>query len=90
MEAGKKNFGGYELPAGATVAPVILLVHRREDVYPEPDGKTPPLSLLSMNARIAVAEPGGKFHALAGGYGCARLYDLIGRRFVACQMPPAE
>jgi cytochrome P450 family 135 len=29
--------GGHELPAGTTVAPVILLVHRREDVYPEPE-----------------------------------------------------
>jgi cytochrome P450 len=28
--------GGHELPAGTTVAPVILLVHTRADVYPEP------------------------------------------------------
>jgi cytochrome P450 len=33
--------GGHELPAGATVAPCILLVHRREDVYPEPDAFRP-------------------------------------------------
>jgi cytochrome P450 family 135 len=28
---------GRELPAGATVAPCILLVHRREDIYPDPE-----------------------------------------------------
>jgi cytochrome P450 len=28
--------GGYTLPAGATVAPCIYLVHRRADVYPDP------------------------------------------------------
>jgi cytochrome P450 family 135 len=32
---------GRELPAGTTVAPCILLVHRREDVYPEPDAFRP-------------------------------------------------
>ena len=32
---------GNELPAGTTVAPCILLVHRREDVYPEPDAFRP-------------------------------------------------
>lgn len=31
------QFGGYELDAGVTVVPAIYLVHRRPDVYPEPD-----------------------------------------------------
>ncbi|HEU4656147.1 MAG TPA: cytochrome P450 [Capillimicrobium sp.] len=30
------EIAGWELPAGVTVAPCIHLVHRREDVYPEP------------------------------------------------------
>jgi cytochrome P450 family 135 len=30
------EIGGHELPAGATVAPCIYLMHRREDVYPDP------------------------------------------------------
>jgi cytochrome P450 len=29
--------GGYELPAGIRVYPAIVLVHRREDLYPESD-----------------------------------------------------
>jgi cytochrome P450 len=31
------QFGGYELPAGLTVAAAISLVHRRADIYPNPD-----------------------------------------------------
>jgi cytochrome P450 len=30
------EFGGYTLPAGVAVAPSIHLVHRREDIYPQP------------------------------------------------------
>jgi cytochrome P450 family 135 len=35
------EIAGRELPAGATVAPCILLVHRREDVYPDPEAFRP-------------------------------------------------
>jgi cytochrome P450 len=31
------EIGGWELPAGVTVAPSIYLVHRRPDVYPDPE-----------------------------------------------------
>jgi len=30
------DLGGYTIPAGTTVAPCVHLVHRRQDVYPEP------------------------------------------------------
>ena len=32
---------GWELPAGVTVAPAIAIVHRRPDLYPEPDAFRP-------------------------------------------------
>jgi cytochrome P450 len=32
-----RRVGGYELPAGIRVYPGIALVHRRPDLYPEPD-----------------------------------------------------
>jgi len=35
------SFGGYELPAGMAIGVAILLVHRREDLYPEPDAFRP-------------------------------------------------
>jgi cytochrome P450 len=30
------ELGGYDLPAGTTVAPCVYLIHRNEDVYPNP------------------------------------------------------
>lgn len=30
------HFAGYDLPAGVAIAPAIILVHMREDLYPEP------------------------------------------------------
>jgi cytochrome P450 len=33
--------GDVELPAGATAAPSIVLVHRREDLYPDPHSFVP-------------------------------------------------
>ena len=35
------EIGGLALPAGAVVTPCILLVHRRPDVYPDPDAFRP-------------------------------------------------
>ncbi|HST55839.1 MAG TPA: cytochrome P450 [Solirubrobacteraceae bacterium] len=35
------ELGGRVIPAGATVAPCIHLVHRREDVYPQPNAFRP-------------------------------------------------
>ncbi|MEX2048537.1 MAG: cytochrome P450, partial [Gemmatimonadota bacterium] len=35
------RFGGYELPAGMAIGALILLVHRRDDIYPEPDAFRP-------------------------------------------------
>ena len=35
------EIGGFELPAGVSVAPCIFLVHRRADVYPEPHAFRP-------------------------------------------------
>jgi cytochrome P450 len=31
------RLGGYTIPAGATVAPCVYLVHRRREIYPEPE-----------------------------------------------------
>jgi cytochrome P450 len=31
------SLGGYTVPAGATVAPCVYLVHRRSEIYPQPE-----------------------------------------------------
>jgi cytochrome P450 len=35
------TFGGWDLPAGVHIAPNIYLIHRRPDLYPEPDAFRP-------------------------------------------------
>jgi cell wall-associated NlpC family hydrolase len=59
------------VPSDGLSARLAVPTHRisalRTYVYPEPDGKTPPLFLLSLNALVTVAGEGAKFHALAGG-----------------------
>jgi cytochrome P450 len=35
------SFGGYELPPGIAIGAAIVLVHRREDLYPDPDAFRP-------------------------------------------------
>jgi cell wall-associated NlpC family hydrolase len=66
----RDGYVGY-VPSEGLSFKIIEPTHRiavlRTYVYPEPDGKTPPLSLLSLNALITVTQRRGKFHALAGG-----------------------
>ncbi len=35
------EIGGHRIPAGASLAPCIYLIHRREDIYPDPDAFRP-------------------------------------------------
>ncbi len=44
------HLAGYDLPAGVTVAPVIYLLHRREELYPEP-ARFRPERFLERNYR---------------------------------------
>jgi cytochrome P450 len=43
------EIAGYELPAGIAVAPNIMLVHTREDIYPQP-GRFRPERFLEQPA----------------------------------------
>jgi cell wall-associated NlpC family hydrolase len=70
VQLARDGYVGYVPSEGLTArltAPTHRIASLRTYVYPEPDGKTPPLSLLSLNALVTVASEGKKFHALAGG-----------------------
>jgi cell wall-associated NlpC family hydrolase len=70
VQLARDGYVGYMPSEGLTpriATPTHRIVALRTYVYPEPDGKTPPLALLSLNARITAAKPEGKFFALAGG-----------------------
>jgi len=70
VQSARDGYVGY-MPSEGLSTKIVGPTHRiaalRTYVYPEPDGKTPPLSLLSLNALVTVTEPGGKFHVLASG-----------------------
>jgi cell wall-associated NlpC family hydrolase len=68
----RDGYVGY-MPSEGLTRNLGVPTHRiralRTYVYPEPDGKTPPLSLLSLNALVTVADSRGRFLELAdGGY----------------------
>jgi cytochrome P450 family 135 len=68
------QLAGRELPAGTTVAPCILLVHRREDLYPEPDAFRPERFLR---------EPPGTYSWIPFGGGVRR---CLGAAFAQVEM----
>jgi cell wall-associated NlpC family hydrolase len=70
VQLARDNYVGYVPSDGLTprlAAPTHRIAALRTYVYPEPDGKTPPLSLLSLNALVTALATDGKFLALAGG-----------------------
>jgi cell wall-associated NlpC family hydrolase len=70
VQLSRDGYVGYmpgEGLTGALVTPTHRISALRTYVYPEPDGKTPPLALLSLNAAIAAPREEGKFLALEGG-----------------------
>lgn len=70
VQLSRDSYVGYMPSEGLTphlATPTHRIAALRTYVYPEPDGKTPPLALLSLNSRIAVERAEGRFLALAGG-----------------------
>jgi cytochrome P450 family 135 len=61
------QFGGYELPAGVKVVPSIYLVHRRPDVYPEPERFLPERFLSSPPGTYTWIPFGGGVRRCLGG-----------------------
>jgi cell wall-associated NlpC family hydrolase len=64
------DYVGY-MPSEGLVPLITAPTHRvsmlRTYVFPEPDSKVPPLAMLSLNARVAVAERAGRFLRLENG-----------------------
>ena len=61
------RLGGYELPAGVKVVPSIYLVHRRPDVYPEPERFLPERFLDSAPGTYTWIPFGGGVRRCLGG-----------------------
>jgi cell wall-associated NlpC family hydrolase len=70
VQLARDGYVGYMPSEGlavAVTAPTHKISALRTYVYPSPDFKTPPLTLLSLNAFVAVAGQEGRFLALKGG-----------------------
>jgi cytochrome P450 len=57
------RLGGYEIPAGTTVAPCVHLIHRRKDLYPDP---------LSFRPERFLEQPAGTYTWIPFGGGVRR------------------
>ncbi len=68
------ELGGWELPAGVTVAPSIYLVHRRADIYPDP---------LAFRPERFLSDPPGTYEWIPFGGGVRR---CLGASFAMFEM----
>ena len=78
------GYVGY-MPSDGLVAVGVAPTHRiralRTYVFPEPDSKTPPLAMLSLNAGVNVAETCGRyFRTITGGFVYASHVAPVGER----------
>ena len=83
MQLSRDGYVGY-MPSEGLIPDIVSPTHRvaalRTYVYPQPDGKVPPLALLSLNALLTVSGKEGRFLALAGGgYVFARHASPLGK-----------
>jgi len=89
------EIGGWRLPAGVTVAPSIYLVHRRPDVYPNPERFEPERFLESSPGTYTWIPFGGGVRRCIGGSFAhfemqVVLEELIKRRHMRPARPESE
>jgi cytochrome P450 len=61
------RLGGYDLPAGVKVVPSIYLMHRRPDIYPEPERFLPERFLSTPPGTYTWIPFGGGVRRCLGG-----------------------
>ncbi len=89
------EFGGYALPAGVKVVPSIYLMHRRPDIYPEPERFLPERFLSSPPGTYTwIPFGGGVRRCLGGAFAQFEmevvLRELAGRTAIDPARPRAE
>ena len=85
------ELGGYTIPAGTTIAPCVHLVHRREDIYPEPL-RFMPERFLEQPAGTYTWIPfgGGVRRCLAASYAQLLMKQVIGTVISEVDLRPAD
>jgi cytochrome P450 family 135 len=89
------EIGGWQLPAGVTVAPSIYLVHRRPDIYPNPESFEPERFLNGSPGTYTWIPFGGGVRRCIGGSFAhfemqVVLAELVKRRRLTPSRPEAE
>jgi len=77
------QLGGYELPAGVKAAPCIYLVHRRPDVYPQPESFLPERFLERPPGTYTWIPFGGGVRRCLGGAFAQFEMEVVLRELVA-------
>jgi cytochrome P450 len=77
------RLGGYDLPAGIKVVPSIYLVHRRPDVYPEPERFLPERFLDEPPGTYTWIPFGGGVRRCIGGAFAQFEMEVVLRELVA-------
>jgi cytochrome P450 len=85
------RLGGYTVPAGATVAPCAYLLHRREELYPQPC-RFMPERFLARPAGTYTWIPfgGGVRRCLAASFALLEMKRVIGTVLGEVELRPAQ
>jgi len=86
-----QTIGGWDLPAGARVAPSIHLVHRRPDLYPEPAAFRPERWLgVRTNPYTYLPFGGGIRRCLGASFAETEMRAVLGAIVANVQLKPAR
>ncbi len=85
------RLGGHAVPAGATVAPCVYLVHRDPEVYPEPHRFLPERFLASAPGTYTwLPFGGGTRRCLAASFALLEMKQAIGAVLGEVELAPAQ
>ncbi|HSZ12408.1 MAG TPA: cytochrome P450 [Solirubrobacteraceae bacterium] len=85
------TLGGHPIPAGTTVAPSVHLVHRREDIYPQPQRFLPERFLdRAAGAYTWIPFGGGVRRCLAAPYAQMLMKNVIGTVVGELDLQPVD
>jgi cytochrome P450 family 135 len=85
------ELGGYELPAGTTVAPCVYLIHRNEEIYPHPRRFLPERFLEQPPGTYTwIPFGGGTRRCLAASYAELEMKRVLRTVFREVELRPAD
>ena len=85
------RIAGLDLPAGVKVAPSILLVHRREDIYPEPHAFRPERFLgVKPGTYTWIPFGGGVRRCLGAAFALFEMQTVLGAVAERTRLRPAD